>query len=282
MALSEEACRGVTPVVIKLGGEVVNSKALLGTLCADIATLAKQGLPVVIVHGGGPQATALQTKLGQSPRIVAGRRITDQDTLDVMKMAVAGAVNVDLCAALTAAGARPVGLHGASSALIKAHKRPPRVVTGAGPDPIDFGQVGDVDDIDQRLIHLLLGASYLPVLACLGADLAGNVYNINADIVANKVAGLLDASALVLVTDVPAVLRDVSDPSSRIARMTASEARQAIEQGVVTKGMIPKLEESFAAIALGVRAVHIVGRLGAGELARAVNEPGSVGTVLVA
>jgi acetylglutamate kinase len=272
----------VHPIVIKLGGEVVKAKPLLKILCTDVASLAKQGLAVVVVHGGGPQATELQTKLGQSPKIVAGRRVTDEATLDVMKMAVAGAVNVDLCAALTAAGARPVGLHGASSAAIKAHRRPPRVMAGAGPDPIDFGHVGDVDDIDQGLISLLLSAAYLPVLACLGADLEGHVYNINADVVANKVAALLNARALVLVTDVPSVLRDVNDPSSRIARMTAAEGKKAIEQGVVTKGMIPKLEESFAAIAEGVRAVHIVGRLSPGDLARAVNEPGSVGTVLVA
>jgi acetylglutamate kinase len=272
----------VRPIVIKLGGEVVKAKGPLAVLCGDIAALTKQGKPVVIVHGGGPQATELQTKLGQSPRIVAGRRVTDQETLDVMKMAVAGAVNVDLCAALTAAGARPVGLHGASSAVIRAHKRPPKVMAGAGPDPIDFGYVGDVDDIDKGLINLLLGGGYTPVLACIGADTSGNVYNINADLVANKTAALLEATALVLITDVPAVLRDVADPSSRIARMTAAEGQKAIEQGVVTKGMIPKLEESFAAIAQGVRAVHIVGRLESGDLARAVNEPGSVGTMLVA
>jgi acetylglutamate kinase len=272
----------VTPIVVKLGGEVVKAKEMLAVLCADIAALAKQALPVVVVHGGGPQATELQTKLGQSPKIVVGRRVTDQETLDVMKMAVAGAVNVDLCAALTAAGAMPVGLHGASGALIKAHKRPPRVMAGAGPDPVDFGHVGDVDDVDTALIHLLLDAKRVPVLACIGADLQGNVFNINADLVANKVAASLDASALVLVTDVPAVLRDVTDPGSRIARMTAAEGRRAIEEGVVTKGMIPKLEESFAAIALGVRAVHIVGKLAAGDLARAVREPGSIGTVLVA
>ena len=272
----------MNPIVIKLGGEVVKAKALLAVLCKDVAALAKQGLAVVVVHGGGPQATELQTRLGQSPRIVAGRRVTDEATLEVMKMAVAGAVNVDLCAALTAAGARPVGLHGASSAAIRAHRRPPRVLSGAGEAPIDLGHVGDVDDIDQGLISLLLSAAYLPVLACLGADLEGNVYNINADVVANKVAALLNAQALVLVTDVPAVLKDVNDPGSRIARMTAAEGKEAILRGLVTKGMIPKLEESFAAIAEGVRAVHVVGKLGPGDLARAVNDPGSVGTVLVA
>ncbi len=269
-------------VVIKLGGEVVKAKAVLKVVASDIAALTQQGLPVVVVHGGGPQATELQTRLGLAPQIVAGRRVTDDATLDVMKMAVAGAVNVDLCAALTAAGARPVGLNGSSSAAIRAHRRPPRVLAGAGPDPVDLGNVGDVDSIDHALISLLLSGSYLPVLACLGADLEGHVFNINADVVANKVAALLNAGSLVLVTDVPGVLRDIADPGSRIARMSAAEGKRAIEDGVVTKGMIPKLEESFAAIAEGVRSVLIVGRLSAGDLARAVTEPGSVGTVLVA
>jgi acetylglutamate kinase len=269
-------------VVIKLGGEIVKNRAVLGIVASDIAKLAKEGVPLVVVHGGGPQATDLQTRLGLVSQMVAGRRVTDDATLEVMKMAVAGGVNVDLCSALTAAGARPVGLNGASSAVIRAHKRPPRVFAGAGPDPVDLGNVGDVDDIDQSLVSLLLSGGFVPVLACLGADLEGRVYNINADVVANKVAALLNANALVLVTDVPGVLRDVADPTSRVARMTAAEGKTAIQDGVVTKGMIPKLEESFAAIAEGVRSVVIVGKLAPGDLARAVMEPGSAGTVLVA
>jgi len=267
-------------VVIKLGGEVVQG-AHMAAIAGDIAALRRSGTNVVLVHGGGPQATDLQKKLGQTPRIVAGRRITDQDTLDVMKMTVAGRVNVDLCAALLAAGVSPVGLHGASSHAIRATRRPPKVMAGAGPDPIDFGFVGDVVGVNHQLVSLLTGGGYVPVLACLGAGDDGTLYNINADAVANQVAILLDAQALVLVTDVPAVLRDVDDPSSRIARMTMAEGKKAIDDGVVTRGMIPKLEESFAAIAQGVRAVHVVGRLAAGDLSRAVSEPGSVGTVLV-
>jgi acetylglutamate kinase len=271
----------IPPVVIKVGGEVVQGP-YLGAIAADVATLAGRGAPVVLVHGGGPQATALQERLGQTPKIVGGRRVTDEEALEVMKMIVAGKVNVDLCAALAAAGARPVGLHGASSGAVLAKRRPPAVVTGGGSEPVDFGFVGDVTSVNDHLIGLLTGAGYVPVLACLGADSEGGVYNINADAVANQVAIRLDARALVLVTDVPGVLRDIDDPSSRIGRLTAAEGARAIAEGVVTKGMIPKLEESFAAIAAGVRAVHVVGRLAPGDLARAVEVPGSVGTVLVA
>ncbi|WP_394821031.1 acetylglutamate kinase [Pendulispora albinea] len=273
------ASKSQAPIVLKVGGEVVNGP-YLGAIAADVAALAREGTPVVIVHGGGPQATALQKQLGQTPNIVGGRRVTDQATLDVMKMTLAGKVNVDLCAALLAAGAKPVGLHGASSAVIRAVKRPARVVSGGGPDPVDFGFVGDVIGLRKELLDLLLGAGYVPVLACLGADEQGQVFNINADTVANQAAIALGARSLFLVTDVPAVLRDVNDPSSRIPRLSIAEGERAIAEGVVTKGMIPKLEESFAAISAGVRAVHIVGRLASGDLAREANEPGSIGTVL--
>lgn len=254
----------------------------MSAIAADVAALRAEGRAIVIVHGGGPQATELQKKLGQTPNIVAGRRVTDDATLDVMKMIVAGKVNVDLCAKLHAAGARPVGLHGASAGVIAATKRPPKVMAGAGPEPIDYGHVGDVTGVDEALLSTLVSSGYVPVLACLGADPAGRVFNINADTVANRVAVALDARALVLVSDVPGVLRDVADPSSRIARLSRAEGEKAIADGVITKGMIPKVEESFAAIAEGVHSVVVVGKLGAGDLARAVREPGSVGTVLVA
>lgn len=267
-------------VVVKLGGEVVQGP-FMPVIAADVADMRAAGTPVVIVHGGGPQATELQKKLGQTPKIVGGRRVTDADTLEVMKMIVAGKMNVDACSALVAAGARPVGLHGASGGAVLATRRPPMLVTGGGDEPVDFGFVGDVIGVNHELVALLTGAGYVPVLACLGADTEGGVYNINADAVANQVAIRLDAGALVLVTDVPGVMRDIKDPSSRIGTMTVAEGEQAIRDGIVTKGMIPKLEESFAAIKQGVHAVHIVGHLEKGDLARAVRSPGAVGTVLL-
>ena len=259
-------------VVVKLGGEVVGGDKM-AALAADLRALVDGGRRVVVTHGGGPQATALSKKLGLEPRMVGGRRVTDAATLDVMKMVIAGQVNVDLCAALRAAGLRPLGLHD----VVRAHKRPPRVVSGGGPDPIDFGHVGDVDGFDLPLVERVLDGGWLPVVACLGHGGDGAVYNINADIVANQLAGALKADALVLVTGAPGVLRDLHDPSTRIPRLTVDEGKRAIADGVVSGGMIPKLEESFAALSLGARAIYIV----AGEVARAVREPGSVGTVLV-
>jgi acetylglutamate kinase len=266
-------------IVVKVGGEIVRSPDL-APLARDLVALRKEGHAVVVVHGGGPQVTELQKKLGQEPKIIAGRRVTDAAALEVLKMSVAGSVNVDLCAALVAAGGMPVGLHGASSLVVRAKKRPPVVVAGGGDAPIDFGCVGDVTGVNDALLALLIGAGYIPILACLAADEAGNVYNINADAVASQLARALDAEALVLVTEVGAVLADPRDPSSRIARLTNAATQEAIAKGSIAGGMIPKLTEGFAALDKGVRSVLVVGKLAPGDLARAVKSPGSVGTVL--
>ena len=267
-------------VVVKIGGEIVHGTGLRA-VAADVAELAARGDRVFLVHGGGPQATALQRALGQEPKVVAGRRITDEAALDVMKMTVAGLLNVDLCAALVAAGALPVGLHGASSLVIEAVRRPPRVVSGGGPQPIDFGLVGDVIGFRRELLDLLSGAGYVPVLACLGADAGGQVLNINADIIANQLAQTLGAQHLVLVTGTPGVLRNLEDSASRIAELTPAEARAVVADGTVRGGMIPKLEESLAVLDSGrVGSIHIVGDLGPGDLLRAIDQPGSIGTTL--
>ncbi len=266
-------------IVVKIGGEVIASgEARL--LAADLRVLVDGGAKMAIVHGGGPQATELQKRLGLPTTQVAGRRVTDAATLDVMKMAVAGKLNVDLCATLAAAGVSAVGLHGASALVVRAVRRPPKVYAGAGPDPVDLGLVGDVTGFNLALLETLWSAGHVPVIACLGADAEGNVYNINADMVGNQLAAALHAERLFLVTSTPGVLRDVADPSSRLAKLTLSEARAAIADGVVTGGMIAKLEEAMAVIDQGVGAIHILGKLGPGDLVRAVREPGVVGTTL--
>lgn len=268
------------PLVVKIGGEVVGSGEA-AVLATDLKTLVDAGARIAIVHGGGPQATDLQKRLGLPTQQIAGRRVTDEATLDVMKMVLAGKLNVDLCATLLAAGLSPVGLHGASGLLVRAVRRPPKPYPNAGPEPVDLGLVGDVEGFNLSLLETLWAAGYLPVIACLGADAKGGVFNINADLVGNQLAAALHAERLFLVTSTPGVLRDVKDPSSRITRLTCAEARAAIADGTVSGGMIPKLEEAMAVVEQGVGAIHILGKLGPGDLLRAVREPGSVGTTLV-
>jgi len=275
-------------VVIKLGGDVLEGDSL-AAVAADIAAVVAAGGPggsrAVLVHGGGPQATALSERLGLAPRIVGGRRVTDAATLDVMKMVVAGKLDVDLVVALRAAGARAVGLSG-TSGVVRARRRPPRVVAGGGPDPVDFGLVGDVVGFDLALLTTLGDAGYLPVVACLVLDegdpsssSSGQALNINADVVASQLAAALRARALVAVTRVGGVRRDKDDPTTRISRLTVAEARAAIADGTVKGGMIPKLEEAFAPLGAGVAAVHIVAP---GEVAAALQAPGARGTLIVA
>lgn len=266
---------------IKVGGDIIR-RPTLAAVASDVAALTSEGHRVVLIHGGGPQTTALQGELGQTPNIVGGRRITDAAALDAMKMAVVGKLNVDLCCALMAAGARPVGLHGASSQAIAAVKRPPRVVSGGGEAPIDFGYVGDVAGVNTDLLERLFDGGYIPVLACLGADADGSVFNINADVVANQCAKHLAADHLVLVTSAPGVVRDLEDVTTRIPTLTVAEAREAIADGTVVGGMIPKLEESIRVLEEGsVAAIHIVGDLEPGDLRREMESPGSIGTALL-
>jgi acetylglutamate kinase len=239
------------------------------------------GIRVVIVHGGGPQATALSRRLGLEPVQIAGRRVTDDRVLQVVKMALAGEVGVDLAAALRAHGVRCLGLHGVSAGLVDAVKRPPRILAGGPPEPVDLGHVGDVTAVNVEVLDLLTGAGLVPAIASIGGDAQGRVFNINADSVANAVAAHLKARRLLAVSGVPGVLRSVDDPGSRIGKLTASRARELIASGVIAGGMIPKVEESLAALAAGVSAVHVVGDA-EGALLAEVLEPGSAGTLIEA
>jgi acetylglutamate kinase len=268
-------------IVIKLGGEIVQGPEL-DLVADDVRALVEAGHRVTMVHGGGPQASALQKRLGLEPRMIAGQRQTDAATLEVMKFVVAGQLNVDLCGRLLAHGVRPVGLHGASGHALRAVRRPPRVMAGAGPDPVDLGLVGDVTGFNLELLGDLHARGYVPVLACLGCDDRGQALNINGDTVASQLAGALRADALVLVTSAPGVLGDVKDPASRIPRIARGDFERMVADGTVSGGMIPKLQESFDVLKGGARSVVIIGRLAPGDLRRAVLEPGSAGTVLVA
>jgi acetylglutamate kinase len=270
-------------IVVKVGGELLaeKSSAELAAITADLAKLIAGGDRVVLVHGGGPQTTALQEALGQTPNIIGGRRVTDQAALDALLMVVGGKLNVAFVGALRRAGIKALGLHGVSGGLIEAVRRPPKPVSGGDGKPVDFGFVGDITGINAPLLDLLLDAGYSPVVACIGGDAEGRAYNINADMVANGLAQGIGAERLLLITNTPGVLADVQDPSSRIKKLSIADGRAAIANGSVKGGMIPKLEESFEVLERGIEQVHILGKLGPGDLFKAMAEPGSIGTALV-
>jgi acetylglutamate kinase len=268
--------------VVKVGGELAQDRALLaGSVGAAVRAFLDAGIRVAVVHGAGPQATELSRRLGLQPRMVGGRRVTDESTLEVMKMTLAGQVSVDVAAAFRLAGVPALCTTGVSAGLVDAVKRPPKPVTGAGPEPVDMGLVGDVVGVRTDVFERLAESGLVPVLGSLGGDASGNVFNINADTVATRVAAELRAAKLFLVSNVPGVLRDKDDVSTRMPRLTPAEARQAIESGVILGGMIPKVEESLAMLEQGIEAIHIVGIEPLSALLDEAREAGCRGTAFV-
>jgi len=276
--------------VLKFGGEVVLDRPQLDHVLEAVADLTSRGWRFVLCHGGGPQVSDLTRRLGAEPNMVGGRRVTDLPTLRIAKQVLTGEVNVDVVAAALAAGLEAVGVAGVSARTVHARRRPPKVVSGGGPDPVDFGWVGEIIEIRTHLIHHLWEGGFTPVLSTLGVgdqdgEVRSPVYNINADTVASAVAEALDADHLFLMTAVGGVLRDREDRATRIPRLDAAAAHQAIADGVINGGMIPKVEEALTKLRAepggpGVGAVHILGADGQTLRAEAAL-PGSRGTVLV-
>ena len=212
--------------VIKLGGEVLHQAEALSGVAAQLSLLSSLGVHLVIVHGGGPQASALSRKLGSEPKIIAGRRVTDDTALEAVVMSVAGQLNVAVLSALRAHHVRAVGLSGVDAELVSAHRRPPvQVVDDNGQEQrVDFGHVGDIERVDPRVLETLLQSGYVPVVSCLAGDGNGNVFNVNADTMAESLAVALRAQKLIFLTSAPGVLRDRNDPSTLV---TFAEARMA-------------------------------------------------------
>jgi acetylglutamate kinase len=268
--------------VVKIGGELASDKPkLAASVGAAVRAFLDAGVRVAVIHGGGPQATELTQKLGLTPKMVGGRRVTDEATLEVMKMTLAGQVSVDVAAAFRIAGVPAVCTTGVSAGLIDARKRPAKVITGAGPDPIDLGLVGDVTGVNTALFEKVSDAGLVPVLGSLSGDAQGNVFNINADTVATRVAAKLKAAKLFLVSNVPGVLANKDDPSTRLPTLTPAEAKEKIASGVIQGGMIPKVEESLAMLEEGIEAIHIVGISPANALLGEAERAGSFGTAFL-
>ncbi|MFT3836787.1 MAG: acetylglutamate kinase [Myxococcaceae bacterium] len=262
--------------VVKLGGELLlDVPRLAETAGRAIRGFLDAGHKVAVVHGAGPQANALMSRLGLKPQMVAGQRVTDAETLEVMKMALAGQAGVDVASALRIAHVPALATSGVSAGLLDATRRAPKNVSGA---EVDYGLVGDVTRIDTVLLERLAAAGVVPVLSSLAGDAEGHVFNVNADTVATTLAAALKATRLFLISNVPGVLRDKNDPSSRIPLLTPEAARAQIANGAIQGGMIPKVEESLAMLDQGIGAIHISSVEG---LLQEASRPGSAGTAFV-
>jgi len=270
--------------VIKLGGELVQNAAVMDDIAQDISLLYQIGIKIILVHGGGPQATELSEKLGISPKIIEGRRVTDEAVLEVAKMVFAGKINHEILTMLRKHGAKSVGLSGIDGDIIIARRRAPVELiderTGKR-DNVDYGHVGDIVSINTELLEVLLAQQYIPVIASLADDGEGNILNINADTVAAHIAGAMKAYKYITMTNVGGILKDVSDPKSRISYISQKDARTLIKEGMITGGMIPKIRECIRAVENHVRRVHILNGFEKNSLLLEVFTKGGNGTMIL-
>ena len=249
--------------VIKFGGEVVSDQDRMDALAADLSLLHELNIRLVIIHGGGPQATELADKLGIVSEKIEGRRVTDDRMLEVTKMIFAGKISTDILSALRRHDTPAVGLSGVDGNLIEAVRRPPKKIvdeTGQVRE-VDFQNVGDIRSVNPTILKVLLENRFVPVVASLGADGSGKVLNINADTIAAEIAGALPAEKLFLFSNVSGVLRDANDPSSRFSYLAVDDAEDLIRSRVVGGGMIPKVSAAITAVRKGVKRAHIINGL---------------------
>ena len=234
-------------LVVKYGGNAMTSEKLKDSVVRDIVLLNLIGVKVVLVHGGGPEITEMLSKIGKETQCVGGLRVTDEETIEVAQMVLAGKINKSLVNLLECRGGSAIGLSGLDGHMIKAQIKDERL-----------GYVGKITEIDPQPILDVLEKGYIPVISTLGCDDDGKVYNINADTAAAKIAGALKAESLIILTDIAGILKDKNDPSSLISHMTVSESKKLVDDGVIAGGMIPKVECCVQAIADGVQRVFII------------------------
>ena len=234
-------------IVIKYGGNAMINEQLKEQVMEDIALLWRIGVKVVLIHGGGPEINDLMNKLGKKPEFVDGLRVTDKETVDIVQMVLAGKVNKSLVTLLQMKGGHAIGLSGMDGGLIEAETKDERL-----------GYVGRITKIRPQPVEALLEKNYIPVISTVASDKQGNVYNINGDTAAAYVAGALGAERLLMMTDIAGVLRDKDDPSSLISELTVREAAKLREEGVISGGMIPKVDCCIEALREGVKNVTIL------------------------
>lgn len=255
-------------VVVKYGGNAMVNEKLKNSVVRDIVLLSLIGVKVVLVHGGGPEISELLSKIGKETKFIDGLRVTDKETVEVAQMVLAGKINKSLVNLIECCGGNSIGISGIDGHMIKATIKDEKL-----------GYVGKITQINPKPILDIIEKGYIPVVSTLGCDDEGNVYNINADTAAAKIAGALKAESLISLTDTPGLLMDKNDPSTLITRVTVEQTKKLIDDGIICDGMIPKVECCVNAIMDGVKRVFIIdGRISHSILIETLTEEG-IGTM---
>lgn len=258
-------------VVVKYGGNAMINPELKQAVMSDIILLTLVGIKIVLIHGGGPEISGMLKKLGIESKFVNGLRYTDKETAEVVQMVLAGKTNKDLVSLVERCGGKAVGLCGIDGAMIKVKPME---------EEFDYGFVGDITEIDPKPIEKILEEGYIPVIATVGIDEDGQVYNINADTAAAEIAAALCAENIITLTDIPGLLRDVNDPKTLIPEIHVDEVSALIDSGIISGGMIPKMKSCEKAVRSGVKkAVMIDGRIPHSILIEMFSDEG-IGTLM--
>jgi len=242
-------------ILIKYGGHAMIDDEAKSSTARDTVLLKYVGMKPLIVHGGGPEISRSMEKLGKESKFIKGLRVTDEETMDIIEMVLAGKISSDIVSEIIKHDGDAISLSGKDSRLIYAHKKEARKI---GDEVVDLGLVGEVDEIGSDLLEMFLNHDIIPVISPIGTAADGTSLNLNADTAAGEVASAVGAEKLIILTDVPGVLRDPSDPTSLIQKIRISEVPGLIEEGIITGGMIPKIETCVKAIENGVKSCHII------------------------
>ena len=235
---------------------MVDEKAMTST-ARDTVLLKYVGMKPLIVHGGGPDISNYMDKLGKESKFIQGLRVTDEETMEIIEMVLAGKISSDIVSEIIKHDGDAIGLSGIDSSLIYAHKKGVSKHESTG-EEVDLGLVGEVDRINSHLLQMFVDNDYIPVISPIGIAEDGTSLNLNADTAAGEVASAINAEKLIFLTDVPGVLRDPSDPTTLIQKIRVSEVPDLIKEGIITGGMIPKIQNCVKAIENGVKACHII------------------------
>ena len=245
-------------IVVKYGGNAMLNDQIKNKVLQDIVFLQCAGMRPVVVHGGGPEITAMLMQAGKKSEFVSGLRVTDAESVGIAEMALVGKINTDLVARLNTLGGRAVGLNGKDANLVQAKKHLADVYENGEVNLVDIGFVGNVEHVNTELIEVLLANGFIPVIAPTGVGTNGETYNINADSVAGEIAGALKAEKLLVLTDVRGIYSDYRDESSFISTLTFEKAQELIIRGKIDGGMIPKVRACITALSGGAKKTHII------------------------
>lgn len=245
-------------IVVKYGGNAMINEELKAKVIQDIIFLQCAGMRPVVVHGGGPEITAMLKRVGKQSTFINGLRVTDEETVELAEMVLAGKINTELVSILNRQGGKAIGLNGKDANLIVAKKHLSEVYDNGEVKLVDIGYVGDVASVNVELINSLLDLGYIPVIAPTGVGANGETYNINADSVAGEIAGALKAEKLLLLTDVRGIYVDYRDEDTFVSTLTFEKAQELMIKGCIDGGMIPKVKACITALSGGAGKTHIV------------------------